>query len=175
MSQTLLIPEERILRKIVVLRDEKIILDIDLAEMYGVETRALKQAVRRNSDRFPEDFMFELTEEEVLQVVSQNVIPSKSHLGGAVPFAFTENGVAMLSSVLKSKKAIEMNLTIIRTFVALRKMAINYKDIMMKLEKMEALYDDKFKEIYTALKYLLTPPQEPRKRIGFKIPGQEEE
>jgi hypothetical protein len=131
--------------------------------------------VRRNSDRFPEDFMFELTEEEVLQVISQNVMPSKSHLGGAVPFAFTENGVAMLSSVLKSKKAIEMNLTIIRTYVALRKMAINYKDIMMKLEKMEALYDDKFKEIYTALKYLLTQPQEPIKRIGFKIQGQEEE
>lgn len=104
MSQIILIPEERILPKIVVLHDEKIILDNDLAEMYGVETRTLKQAVRRNSDRFPEDFMFELTEEEVLQVVSQNVIPSKSQLDGAVPFAFME-------------------------------------------EKMEALYDDKFKEI----------------------------
>lgn len=102
--------EEKIIKKIVLLRDEKIILDVHLAELYGVETRVLKQAVRRNIDRFPEDFMFELTEEEIETVVSQNVIPHKKFLGGATPFAFTETGVAMLSSVLKSASAIEMKL-----------------------------------------------------------------
>lgn len=112
--------------------------------------------------------MFELTETEIDRVVSQNVIPSKSHLGGAVPYAFTETGVAMLSSVLKSKKAIEMNVAIMRTFVALRKMAVNYKEIMQKLEKMEAGYDEKFKEVFTALRYLLNPPNPPPKQIGFK-------
>lgn len=150
------------------MREEKVILDVHLAELYGVETRALKQAVRRNIERFPEDFMFELTETEIDRVVSQNVIPSRSHLGGAVPYAFTETGVAMLSSVLKSKKAIEMNVAIIRTFVALRKMAVNYKEIMRKLEKMEADYDEKFKEVFSALRYLLDPPNPSRKQIGFK-------
>src|SRR6186713_1450685 len=100
--------EERIIQKIVLLREEKVILDVHLAELYGVETRALKQAVRRNIDRFPVDFMFELTEDEIKTVVSQNVIPHKKYLGGSQPFAFTETGVAMLSSVLKSHTAIEM-------------------------------------------------------------------
>ena len=109
MSKTLIIPQERILNRIVVLRGEKVMLDVHLAELYEVENRSLKQAVRRNLDLFPEDFMFELTEEEIEIVVSQNVIPTKQHLGGAKPFAFTETGVAMLSSVLKSKRAKEMN------------------------------------------------------------------
>jgi hypothetical protein len=108
-----LIPEERIAGKILLLRTEKIMLDFHLAELYGIETRALKQAVKRNMDRFPYDFMFELTEIEVDNLVSQNVIPSKSYLGGALPYAFTETGVAMLSSVLKSKQAVEINILII--------------------------------------------------------------
>ncbi|MEM6264767.1 MAG: ORF6N domain-containing protein [Bacteroidota bacterium] len=120
-----ILPKEKVISKIIVLRKEKVMLDVHLAELYGVQTRVLKQAVRRNIERFPEDFMFELTPEEIEQVVSQNVIPSKSHLGGAVPFGFTEAGVAMLSSVLKSKKAIEVNVAIMRTFVKLRKMAVN--------------------------------------------------
>lgn len=99
------IKETVIASKIFTLRGERVMLDLHLAELYDVETRSLKQAARRNMDRFPTDFMFELTEKEINEVVSQNVIPSRSHLGGAVPFAFTENGVAMLSSVLKSKKA----------------------------------------------------------------------
>ena len=106
-------------------------MDVHLAELYGVETRTLKQAVRRNMERFPaDDFMFELTEDEIDVVVSQNVIPHKKYLGGANPFAFTETGVAMLSSVLKSKTAIEMNIAIIRAFVALRKIASNYKEVL---------------------------------------------
>ena len=101
---TIIIPQEQIIQKIMLLREEKVMLDVHFAEMYGVETRGLKQAVRRNFDLFPDDFMFELTPEEIDIVVSQNVIPSRKHLGGSAPFAFTETGVAMLSSVLKSKR-----------------------------------------------------------------------
>lgn len=168
MNKDVSIPEERILRKIILIRDEKVILDVHLAELYGVETRALKQAVKRNLARFPPDFMYELTAEEVEEVVSQNVIPHKKFFGGAVPYAFTETGVAMLSSVLKSEKAVEMNILIIRTFVALRKMALNYQDIMQKLEAMESGNSKKFKEIYEALNFLLSPPNPPRRRIGYK-------
>jgi hypothetical protein len=161
-------PAETIIRKIVLLRGEKTILDLHLAELYGVETRALKQAVKRNIERFPEDFMFELTEGEVEWVVSQNVIPHKKFLGGAIPFAFTETGVAMLSSVLRSKTAIEMNIVIMRAFVALRKVALDYKEIMHVLNEMKDRYDHQFLEIYTALEQLINPPNPPRTRIGFK-------
>ncbi|MCX6232912.1 MAG: ORF6N domain-containing protein [Bacteroidetes bacterium] len=114
-----LLNEGIIASKIVILRDEKVILDVHLAELYEVETRVLKQAVRRNIGRFPDDFMYQLTDAEIEDVVSQNVIPSKRHLGGAIPFAFTESGVAMLSSVLNSKKAIYVNIAIMRTFTKL--------------------------------------------------------
>ena len=168
MENKIVIPEERIINNIIVLRGEKVMLDFHLAALYGVETRVLKQAVRRNLDLFPDDFMFVLSKEEVNMVVSQIVIPSKKSLGGAKPFAFTETGVAMLSSVLKSKKAKEMNIAIMRTFVALRKMAINHQEIMRKLKEMEAGYDEKFKEIYAVLERLLEPPVSPRVEIGFK-------
>jgi len=168
MNKDVGIPKERILRKIILIRDEKVILDVHLAELYGVETRALKQAVKRNLGRFPPDFMYELTAVEVEEVVSQNVIPHKKFFGGAVPYAFTETGVAMLSSVLKSEKAVEMNILIIRTFITLRKMALSYQEIMQKLEAMELRNSKKFKEIYEALNFLLSPPNPPRKRIGYK-------
>ena len=164
----LIIPEERILDKIMLIRDERVILDVHIAELYGVETRTLKQAVKRNIDRFPPDFMYELTEEEIDAVVSQNVIPHKKYFGGATPFAFTETGVAMLSSILKSGRAVEMNIAIIRTFVALRKIALNYAEITKKLEEMESKYDNRFKEVFKALKYLLNPPGSPKEPIGFK-------
>jgi len=169
MTETVTIIEEAILKKIVVLRSEKVILDVHLAELYGVETRTLKQAVRRNMERFPaDDFMFELTEDEIDVVVSQNVIPHKKYLGGANPFAFTETGVAMLSSVLKSKTAIEMNIAIIRAFVALRKIASNYKEVLEIMIEMRSQYDAQFEEVYTALEKLINPPREPRPRIGFR-------
>jgi hypothetical protein len=168
MNKEIIIPEERILTKIFLIRGEKVILDVHLAELYGVETRALKQAVKRNSDRFPPDFMYVLTELEIEAVVSQNVIPHKKFFGGSAPYAFSETGVAMLSSVLKSDKAVEMNIMIIRTFVTLRKMALNYREIMQKLETMESKNAEKFKEIYAALTHLLSPPNPPRKRIGYK-------
>ncbi len=163
MNKDVSIPEERILRKIILIRDEKVILDVHLAELYGVETRALKQAVKRNLGRFPPDFMYELTAQEVEEVVSQNVIPHKKFFGGASPYAFTETGVAMLSSVLKSDKAVEMNILIIRTFVVLRKMALNYQEIMQKLEAMELGNSKKFKEIHETLNFLLSPLNPPPK------------
>jgi ORF6N domain len=166
--------EEKIIKRITLLRDERVILDLHLAELYGVETRALKQAVRRNINRFPCDFMFELTEDEVDAVVSQNVIPHKKYLGGARPFAFTETGVAMLSSVLKSKIAIEMNIIVMRTFVALRKVASNYKEIMEILKDMRSRYDFQFEEVYSALEELINPPLEPRPRIGFRRVGEKD-
>jgi hypothetical protein len=162
-----IVPEELIIRRIVTLREEKILLDLHLAELYSVETRALKQAVKRNAERFPSDFLFELTDLEIDQVVSQNVIPSKSYLGGAKPFAFTEIGVAMLSSVLRSQKAIDMNILIMRIFVALRKIAINYKELLTKLEEMENTYDNKFSEIYKTLKHFINTKSQ-RREIGFK-------
>lgn len=161
--------QEHIAKHIFRIRGERVMLDMHLASLFGVENRALKQAVRRNMLRFPEDFMFILTEEEVNQVVSQNVIPSKSHLGGSSPYAFTESGVAMLASVLNSQSAIEMNMAIVRTFVALRRLAENYTELLRKLESMEELYDGKFKEIYDALNYLIHPPNPPRKEIGYKL------
>ncbi|HUZ58870.1 MAG TPA: ORF6N domain-containing protein [Hanamia sp.] len=122
------IVQETIIKKIIFIREEKVILDAHLAELYDVETRVLKQAVRRNIDRFPEDFMFELSETEIETVVSQNAIPHKKYLGGAKPFAFTETGVAMLSSVLKSQKAVEMNIVIMRTFMHCQNLLTRHKD-----------------------------------------------
>jgi len=169
MSKNIIIPNERIINKIVFLRGEKVILDVHLAELYDVETRALKQAVRRNIERFPEDFMFVLSEKEIESVVSQNVIPSKKYFGGAKPFAFTETGVAMLSSVLRSKKAIEMNVAIVRTFVQLRKLANNYEELIAKMQEMELNYNEQFSEIYQVLQQLLSKPEEkPRTKIGYK-------
>jgi hypothetical protein len=166
--------EEKIIKKIVHLRDEKVIMDVHLAELYGVETRALKQAVRRNIDRFPADFMFKLTAKEVERVVSQNVIPHKKYLGGSQPFAFTETGVAMLSSVLKSQAAIDMNIAIMRTFAALRKVASNYEEIMQILTEMRGQYDVQFEKVYAALEKLINPPMPPRPRVGFRRPDEKD-
>ena len=159
---------ERIVRRIVLLRGERVMLDVHLAELYEVETRTLKQAVRRNRVRFPEDFLFELTKEEGALMVSQGVIPSLRSLGGTTPFAFSEAGIAMLSSVLNSKKAMAMNVAIVRTFVQLRRMAKDFSLVLTKLKAMEGKYDKQFKEVYDLIHSLLGPVKPPRKRIGFK-------
>lgn len=163
-----LLPEETIIRNIVLIRKERVILDAHLASLYGVETRVLKQAVRRNLERFPEDFMFELTEAEAGALAGKDPVVIKRRLGGAMPFAFTETGIAMLSSVLKSEAAIEINIAIMRTFVKLRRMAINYDELLKVLEQMKLEYDDKFDHIYAAIEQLLTPVNPPREKIGFK-------
>jgi translation initiation factor 2 alpha subunit (eIF-2alpha) len=171
--------------KIYEIRGQQVMLDFDLAELYEVETRALKQAVKRNMERFPPDFMFELTSSEINNLVSQNVIPSKSYLGGAVPFAFLEPGVAMLSSVLKSARAIEVNVSIIRAFIAVRRYMIQaspsslsqeleeIKERIKALEEISEENDEKFDDIYVALtelamKQKLTTTQ--RNPIGFIKP-----
>ncbi|MGV3631851.1 MAG: ORF6N domain-containing protein [Bacteroidota bacterium] len=169
-------PQERILHKIVFLRNEKVMLDIHLAELYDVETRTLKQSVKRNLDLFPEDFMFMLTDEEADLIVAQNVVPSKKHLGGSKPFAFTETGVAMLSSVLKSAKAREMNIAIMRTFIALRKVALNYSEIFKAMDEIQSKMSDQDSQIELIFEYLKRLEEhrqqeneyQSRRKIGFK-------
>jgi hypothetical protein len=175
-TTSLAIAEERIIGKIHLIRGKKIMLDRDLAELYGVETRVLNQAARRNEKRFPDDFMFQLTVEELKNLKSQNVISS---WGGIrkLPLAFTEQGVAMLSSVLNSETAIEVNIQIIRIFSRIRELLLTHKDILLKLEQLERKvegHDREIQLIFTALKKLINPPQKPRPRIGFKIKGEQE-
>ena len=153
------------------IRGEKVIMDRDLATLYGIETRALKQAVRRNAERFPEDFMFQLTEEEVEMMVSQNVIPNKSAFGGALPMVFTEQGVAMLSSVLRSPQAVQVNIAIMRTFVQLRSIMDNNQELAAKINALEERYDEQFTLVFEAIKSLLdaeeNPPGSNKQRMGF--------
>lgn len=172
MSKRLLLPDETIINKIYLIREKKVMLDRDLAELYGVETRTLNQAVRRNGKRFPEDFMFQLTKEELRNWKSQIVISKKELMGlRKPPLAFTEQGVAMLSSVLNSETAIEVNIQIIRIFTRMREMMLTHKDILLKLEQLEqkmTQHDEDIQAIFEALKQLLNPKQPPRRMIGFK-------
>jgi hypothetical protein len=153
--------------KILFLRGEKVLLDADLALLYGVETRVLKQAVRRNIERFPEDFMFQLTPDEFTNLRSQFVTSS---WGGQryPPFAFTEQGVAMLSGILNSPRAVETNIAIMRTFVALRKLMETNKDLAAKIRQLERKYDQRFKLIFDAIQKLIKQEKEARP-IGFDI------
>jgi hypothetical protein len=144
-------------------------LDFDLAQLYETETRSLKQAIKRNPTRFPDDFMFILSEEEIELLVSQNVIPSKSKLGGAQPFAFTEQGIAMLSSVLNSEKAISINISIIRAFVIIRQFTLTYSELKDRILTIE----NQFPDIYKALNYLMDKDSDANKnkdrnKIGYK-------
>ena len=169
-KRKLIVPIERIEKAILLIRGQKVILDRDLAELYGVETRALKQAVKRNIKRFPSDFMFELTKEEFENWRSQFVTSNRDKMGLRYrPMAFTEQGVAMLSSVLKSERAIEVNIAIMRTFAQLRQMLTTHKDLARKLVALEKKYDEEFKIIFEAIHELMTPPEKPRRKIGFVV------
>jgi len=160
-------------RRILHVRGQKVLLDYDLAELYGVETRALKQAVRRNRDRFPSDFLFELSDGEIDDMVSQNVIPGRGKLGGASPMAFTEQGVAMLSSVLRSSRALQVNIGIMRAFVHLRELLLSNAALADKLNAMEKQYDAQFRVVFDAIRMLMAPPppdpDPPREEIGFHV------
>ena len=166
---TKLIPVETIASKILFLRNEKILLDRDLAELYGVETRVLNQAVSRNIRRFPPDFMFTLTRDEIMRI-SQIVTSSEIKYSKRVR-AFTEQGVAMLSSVLNSQRAIEVNIAIMRAFVHLRKMIASHKELAKKLKELEHHikdHDEKIQAIFEAIQELITmPAEESKKKIGF--------
>ena len=157
----------QIVDRIFYVRNQKIMFDFDLAQMYGVETRALKQAVKRNPDHFPKDFMFVLNMTEVKKMVSQNVIPSRKLLGGAKPMGFTEQGVSMLSSVLKSKRAVKVNISIMRAFVQMRQLLEGNKELSKKISELEKKYDSQFKLVFDAIKTLIHQKQQPRERIGF--------
>ncbi|MBF0535842.1 MAG: ORF6N domain-containing protein [Nitrospirae bacterium] len=158
---------EIIENRIILIRGHRVMLSPHLAELYAVETRALVQAVKRNIKRFPEDFMFQIYDTEVESLVSQNVIPHKKYLGGSLPYAFTEQGVAMLSSVLKSDKAIEVNITIMRAFVKLREILSTHKDLALKLNEMESKYDSQFKTVFDVISQLMNPAIKPKRIIGF--------
>ncbi len=174
MKKLIRLPDERIINKIYLIRGMKVMLDRDLAELYGVETKYLKRQVKRNIDRFPKDFMFELTGNEFKNWRYQFGTSNFSDKMGLryQPYCFTEQGVAMLSSVLNSKQAIEVNIRIIRIFTRMREIFLTHKDILLKLEQLErkaSKQDADIQLIFTALKQLLNPKQPPRKRIGFKL------
>lgn len=163
------IPAAVIEQKILMVRGQKVMLDRDLAELYGVETRDLNKAVLRNLDRFPADFMFELTPEEFKDLMFHF---GTSSWGGTrkMPKVFTEHGILMLSSVLRSKRAVAVNIEIMRTFVKLRRILESHKDLWRKIEDLERKYDGQFKTIFDALRHLMTPPPEkPKRPIGFVV------
>jgi len=165
-----LVPEEVISSKIYLIRGLKVMLDRDLAELYGVETKVLKQSVRRNIDRFPPDFMFEMTKTEFEDWRSQFVTSKSDKMGLRYkPMAFTEQGVAMLSSVLGSKRAIHVNIQIMRAFTQLRKMLSTHEDLKRKIESMEKKYDQQFQIVFEAIKQLLSEEDKPKKKIGFTV------
>lgn len=174
-----MLTDEAVISKIYLMRGKKVMLDRDLAEMYGVETSQLKRQVRRNIDRFPEDFMFEMNKTEFQNWRSQFGISNDDKMGlRYAPFCFTEQGVAMLSSVLNSKTAIEVKIRIIRVFTRMREMLLTHKDILLKLEQLEKKiinqdgllkkHEREMQTIFIALKALLNPKQEPMRKIGFR-------
>lgn len=152
------------------IRGHKVMLDRDLAALYGVKPIALRQQVKRNRDRFPKDFMFQLTAAEAESLLSQSVIPSRRSLGGFTPYAFTEQGVAMLSSVLRSKRAVIVNIQIMRAFVKLREMLATHRELARKLAQLEKridAHDEEITAIFEAIRQLMEPPDKSSKRIGF--------
>jgi phage regulator Rha-like protein len=164
-----LILAEVIERKIYLTRGHKVMLDSDLAELYEVETKVLLQAVKRNVQRFPEDFMFQLNDEEFMNLRSQIVTSSSGHGGRRyLPYVFTEQGVAMLSSVLHSERAVQVNIAIMRTFVKLREMLSSNAELARKLNTLEKKYDSQFKIVFDAIRQLMTPPEKPKRKIGFQ-------
>ena len=165
---------ERIEKSIFMMRGLKVMLDNDLAELYGIKTKVLKQAVRRNIDRFPSDFMFVLSKQEFANLRSQIVTSNAAMWGGPRyrPMAFTEQGVAMLSSVLRSRRAVEVNIEIMRAFVRLREVLATHKELAIKLDDLERRikdHDEQIQAIFEAIRQLMTPPQKPGKRIGFEV------
>jgi hypothetical protein len=166
-----LIPVEIIERKIYLMRGHKVMLSPDLAKLYGVEPRALVQAVKRNIERFPDDFMFQLSDKEFESLKSQIVISSWGGMRRANPYAFTEQGVAMLSSVLRSKQAVQVNISIMRAFVKLREMISMNKELAHKLEQLERKiekHDEEIKAIFSAIRQLMMPLEPKKKKIGFR-------
>lgn len=168
-NQLTTLPEERIENKIYLVRGKKVMFDRDLAELYLVDTKNLNKAVKRNKDRFPDDFMFQLSLEDSNILRFQFGTSSGSHGGSRyLPYAFTEQGIAMLSSILHSKRAIMVNIQIMRTFTKLREMLANNKELRQKIEQMEQKYDQQFNVIFEAIKSIVSPDEKPKSNIGFR-------
>jgi hypothetical protein len=172
-NMAIILPIENVIKKILYIRNQKVILDRDLAALYKVETRVLKQAVRRNIKRFPEDFMFQFTKDELLIWRSQTVM-SKSVQKGMrhLPFAFTEHGAIMLASVLNSERAVEASVYVIRAFVRLREVLSSNKDLAQKLKELESKIEghgEQIRDIIEAINQLLLPPEKPKRQIGFRV------
>lgn len=159
----------RVEARILVLRGQRVMLSPHLAELYGVQPKVLVQAVKRNAARFPEDFMFQLSRDEFGNLKSQFVTSSWGGLRRATPYAFTEQGVAMLSSILNRPKAIRVNIEIMRAFVRLRRILASHEDLARKLEELEKRYDAQFRAVFDAIRQLMEPPERQRRSIGFKV------
>jgi len=162
-----ILPALSVERRIYLIRDQKVMLSYDLARLYKVEPRVLVQAVKRNVNRFPKDFMFQITMEEYRNLKSQSVISSWGGMRRAMPYAFTEHGVAMLSAVLKSERAVEVSVEIIRAFMKLRAMLAEHRDLASKLAQLEKKYDTQFRVVFEAIRELMEPPIPQKRRIGF--------
>ncbi|MEO5643835.1 MAG: ORF6N domain-containing protein [Bacteroidia bacterium] len=165
------VSEDVLMNKIYILRGQKIMLDRDLAGLYGVQAKRLREQVKRNLNRFPRNFMFQLTREETDFMVAQNAIPSLQHLGGTLPYAFTEHGILMLANILKSDEAIQMSVRIIEIFVKMRELLSMHKDILLQLEKLEKRVGENssdINKIFSALKKLLDPERPPMEKVGYK-------
>ena len=170
MDKNAVIQVERIEHSIYLIRGQKVMLDADLAELYKVETKILNKTVKRHLDRFPEDFMFQLTTEETENLRFQ-IGTSRAGHGGRryLPYAFTEQGVAMLSGLLNSPRAVKVNVEIMRAFVRLRRLLASHTELARKLSQMEKKYDEQFKVVFDAIRALMEPAEKPRKRIGFQV------
>lgn len=167
-----IVPEEIIEKHIYVIRNQKVMLDSDLAFLYNIPVKVLKQAVKRNINRFPEDFMFVLNKDENKSLRSQIVTLKRGQYSKYLPFAFTEQGVPMLSSVLNSVRAIQVNIEIMRSFVKLRELLSTNKELSKRLDELEQKYDNKFRVIFDAIRELMQPQERERKQIGFKVKEQ---
>jgi len=171
MSKETSLPQEAVMSKIYEIRGEKVMLDRDLAELYDVKAIRLREQVKRNLEKFPQHFMFQLTEDEVNSMVSQNAIPSKQHLGGSLPYVFTEHGVLQLANVLKSGRATQMSIKIIEVFVKMREMLLTHKDLLLEMEEIRKKVtgqDDKINQIFNYLQQFIKDQETPRIKIGFK-------
>lgn len=168
-TSSLAIPAERIEARILLIRGQRVMLDADLAELYAVPTKALNQAVKRNRDRFPPDFMFRLTRGEKREVVTNCDHLERLKFSPVLPHVFTEHGALMLASVLNSSRAIEVSVFVVRAFVKLREMLASHRDLARRLEEMEKRYDAQFRVVFDAIRELMRPPEKPRRRIGFGV------
>ena len=168
-QSTTLVPVERVERSILLIRGQKVILDSDLAVLFGVTTRRLNEQVRRNRDRFPSDFMFQLTPEEKAEVVANCDHLARLKFSPVLPLVFTEHGVIMAANVLSSARAMNASVMVVRTFVRLREMLASHVELARKLEELETRYDAQFTEVFDAIRDLMEPPDAPpRERIGFE-------